>query len=215
MFGLGLGQLGLSNFGPAVPPVPISRVGGAVGTNTATVPAHVVGDWILCFGFNGSGTLLPGLPTGFTGKAIDVATGTGCRARLSVFRAIDSSTVIGVLANCTACVVEVYRGVSSIPASGTGGNDIDLLSQTTATYVSTALTGPGATSWVVQFCGAVQVDNATQTPPTGFTFRDTQSGTGKASAHDSNGAIGAWVDRTVALGGTAGGWITGGIELID
>jgi len=185
----------------------ISYVGGASGTNTATMPAHQAGDIIILQAFRDGSTTLPTSVGGW--NQISDGTGTTCCSRVAYKIAASGSEVVGTWTNATSVTVAVYRnavGIGGFAAqSGTAG---------TITYPAITMQRTNGTSWVAAVAGHRSINVALETPPTGMTNRVTVvDATDEAASHDTNGGVSSWSSTGVTGGGTASGWRTVVVEL--
>ena len=146
---------------------PITFVGSAAGTDSATLPTHVKDDVIVAFAYRAGSQTAPTLPDGWTGVTTEAHEDSGneCAARVAYRVATDGSTVSGSWTNANHVLFSIYRGVSitsPIVKSGTWSGAGDW-------YRFGTLTDTLATSWVATFGG----HNAT-----GFDFTQDMAGRG-------------------------------------
>jgi hypothetical protein len=185
----------------------ISYVGGASGTNTATMPAHQAGDLIIVQAFRDGSTTLPTAVSGWT--QISDGTGTTCCSRVAYKIAASGSEVVGTWTNATSVTVTIYRN-----AVGIGGFAAQSGTSGTITYPAITMQRTNGTSWVAAVAGHRSINVALETPPTGMTNRITVvDATDEAAAHDTNGGVSSWSSTGVTGGGTSSGWRTVVVEL--
>ena len=181
----------------------IAYVGQASGVNSATLPAHQAGDLILAFAFNNASATAPTLPTGWTG--IGVQFGIACYGRLSYKVAPTNSETTGTWTNATTVIFLIYRGVDVKNITG-----LEISSIGTATSVTYPANGFWkGLSRVVAFVGHRSADTSIETPPTGLSLVvDAVDANDEAAAfHSTVDNYGDWPATSVAVGGTASGWI--------
>lgn len=189
--------------------MPISLVGTATGTTTATPPAHQTGDLFLVFAFRDGSTSAPSLATGFT----SVATSSGNTTSFRVGRkfATSAADTVGTWSSATSLILIVLRGVNT--TTPTGGTGTSTGSSTTITYNSVTLADSSGTSWVMAFAGHRSADVAIETVPSGMTLTaSVADATDEAVAHRLEGAT-SFTSRTAAVGGTSSGWISSSVEI--
>lgn len=184
----------------------ISYIGGAVGTTTATIPAHQAGDLIVAFAFRSGSTTLPTLPTGWT--SIQTGAAQTAASRLAYRVATDNTTTTGTWTNAGRLVIHVYRGATTPGASvapSTGAS-------TTVTFPALTLQQAGS-SWVARFAGH---RTSTNLPvPTGSTQRQLTGNTPIAAGNDSNGTVASNPTATNVTVNASSGWHAYTVELRD
>jgi hypothetical protein len=183
-------------------------IGAAVGTTTATIPAHQAGDLLIAFAFRSGSTTLPTMPS--TPAWVQVRTGAAQTAasRVAYFMATGSGTVSGTWTNAGRLIILVYRGAFGVGASSNVG------SGSSTNVALPALTLQEATSWVLRL--AAHRTSASLSLPSGNTSRSTTAGNPIAAAWDSNAELGT-VDAPV-LASTASatsGWHAYTVELLE
>lgn len=189
----------------------LSYVGGATGTNSATLPAFNVGDIAIVFAYRDGSNTPPTLATGWT--TILGATGANTNSARSGSRVLQSGdTTTGTWTNATSVIVHVYRatdGTASIGASARGSG-----SSTTITYPAVTLQDTSGNSWGVRFAGHRSTNVAIETAPSGYTNRTSVSdATDEAAGFDTDGGITSQSSGTASVGGTASGFEAHTIEL--
>lgn len=199
--------------------MPISFVGSAAGTNTATPPTHKIGDLMIVFAFRDGSITNPtigtGSPTTFT-TITNTTDGTSCSVSAGWKRCASTSETVGTWTNSSRLICVVYRGQLD---SGTPIGTFAATSGTTSTvtYTSRTLANSNVigSSWFCAFAGISTVDTSLETPPTGMTLRQNNvDATAEASAFDTNGpATADWPSTNVAAGGTNGNWVSMVIEI--
>ncbi len=191
----------------------ISYVGGAVGTNSATLPSFNSGDVAICFAFRDGSTTNPTVPAGWT-NITNTADGTTCSASCGWRRLVNGDTTTGTWTNASRVVVQVYRGCEPfITPVGGGANGAGTTN--TLNYAAVTMTRSDGTSWVAAFIGHRSVNVTTETAPGAMSNR--QNGvdaTAEASGHDTNGGVSSWSSTNVAASGTASGWVSRTVELL-
>lgn len=182
----------------------ITRVGVATGDTSATLPAHQIGDLIIGFAFRDGSTTNPTLPAGWT--SVSSRDGTSCSATLGYKIAESAAETTGTWTNASNVAFVVYRNCHA-----TGVFDSAWLSGTTNTinYDGANLTTGSSRTWVVAFAGHRSIDTSLQTAPTQLTNVATAvNATSEIAIHDTNAEVSTFTNTSVAVGGTASGWIT-------
>jgi hypothetical protein len=193
--------------------VSISRVGSATGVTSCTVPTHAVGDLILIFAFRDGSTTAPTLPAGFT--SLTTKAGTTCSARVGYKFATATNDASGTWTNATEVVCHVYTGTNSTP------NLLNFNSNAGTTNAANfpAFTGfaKNAASWIVGFIGHRSIDQNLDTavPATMTNVASVVDATASAASHDTNGPVSSWSSTNVTLTGTASGWVSIPVEVVD
>lgn len=189
----------------------ISFVGQATGTTSATLPAHIPGDLIIAFAFVDGSNTAATLPGGWTNISNDGA--NTCAGRIAWKKAASSSETSGTWTSATSVVFLVYRGNYSLSV---GNSATNTASSTTVNYPALTLTDADGSSWVVGVAGHRSTNTALETPPTGMTNRATAvDATDEVAGHDTNGGVTSWVSRNVTAGGTASGYRSYVIEVVE
>lgn len=188
----------------------ISRVGSAVGTTSATPPAHQAGDVFLAFAYRDGSTTAPTLPSGWTSIQASGANTNSMRAAFKV-AAGASETVTG-FTSATSLVLGVYRGVDQ--ADPIGGSAITGGASTTITYPAVTMDRSDGSSWVVGGGGHRSTNVAIQTAPSGMTnVTSVSDATDEAALHDTNAGVSSWSATGASVGGTSRGWRAITVEL--
>lgn len=193
--------------------MPISYVGQATGTTSATLPTHQANDLIIGFAYRDGSTTAPTIPSGWT----TIASGTGGggsnnSSSLAYIVASGAGTSSGTWTNATGVVFQVYRG--ALTSSPIGANASQNGSTASVTYPALTLTVTNGSSWVAGFAGHRSVDTNLQNAPTGMTNRATRVDTVcEVAGHDTNGGVSSWSAQSVSVGGTASNWITRVVEI--
>ena len=180
-------------------------VGSAKGTNTATAPAHAIGDILVVCATRNASVTPPGVGSGFTSLGTKVQ---GTYSSVIGFKiATSTSDATGTWTNATETIVQVYRPTSGrttgIGASASGGG-----TSSPAVYPALTLTGVGTSSWVVFFGGAKGASTTIDNVPSGATLRQDEIGTGELAGFDTNGPVSSRSSSNVTYTGTATDWIT-------
>lgn len=191
----------------------ISYVGGASGTNSATLPTFQSGDIAIVFAFRDGVATAPSLPTGWTNIA-NAAANT-CAFRAGWRRLINSDTTTGTWTNATTTMVQVYRGcepfITPIGGGATGSGTVN----TAVPMTTFTMTRGNGTSWVAGFVGHRSTDTDLGTAWTGMTSRlNPADATDEGGGQDTNGGVASWSTVTRNIGGTASGWYTRTIEIL-
>lgn len=187
----------------------ITYVGQATGVNSATLPAHQVGDLILAFGFNDINTTSITLPAGWT--SIGTSSFNTVASVLGYKVAASNSETSDTWTNATTVIFLVYRGVDV-----TGIASCDTITSGTAANVSYPANGFWkGLSRVVAFAGHRSTDTALGTPPSGLSLIvNPADATDEAAAfHSTVDNYGDWPVTSVAVGGTAAAWHTYALRL--
>lgn len=193
-----------------------TRVGSATGSNTATMPAHAVGDLIVALAFRDGSTTAPTIPSeGWTPLAASNASvsqsGTSCSAVFVAKIADSTSENVGTFTNATFVGVVVYRAASD---KKLGIGTWALQAGTAASVTYSGINQVGAPSWVGAMAGHRSVNTNLQNAPTGMSNVDSfVDATNEGAIHDTNGTAASWSSQNVAVGGTASGWITAVYEI--
>lgn len=186
----------------------ITRIGSAVGTTSAVLPAHQVGDLILIFAYRDGNNTAPSLPSGYKNIVSNGANTNSLRVGYKF--ATSTSETSGTWTSATSVVAIVYRG-ASIGASAVGGT-----TSTTVTYPALTLRRTNNTSWVVGGAGHRSVDTNVQNAPSGMTnVNSVLDATDELAVHDTNTTVSSWSSTNVSVGGTSSGWRSAVIELVD
>lgn len=192
----------------------ISYVGGANGTNTATLPAFKADDVAIVFAFRDGSTTNPTIPGTFTSIS-NTADGTSCSASIGWRRLVASDTTVGTWTNASRTVVVVYRGCL---ASGTpvGGGANGAGTTNTVNYAAVTMTNSSGSSWVVGLVGHRSTDTTIDSAAiSGMTNRTSgANATAEAAAWDTNGGVSSWSSTNQSISGTASGWVTRTVELL-
>lgn len=191
----------------------LSYVGGAVGTNTATLPAFNSGDIAIVFAFRDGSTTNPSIPATFT-QISNTADGTSCSASVGWRRLVNGDTTVGTWTNASRTVCLIYRGSEPF-ITPVGGFATNAGTTNTTNFPTVTMTRGNGTSWVIGFIGHRSVNEDIETAPSGMTNR--QNGvdaTAEASGHDTNGGVASWSSTNRASSGTASGWVTCMVEIL-
>lgn len=194
--------------------MPISYVGGAAGTNSATLPSFAGGDIALVFAFRDGSVTNPSVPAGWT-SITTTLDGTTCSATIGWRRLIASDTTTGTWTNASRVVVVVYRGCEPfVTPVGSGANGSGATN--TVAYTTFTLARTNGTSWVVGLVGHRSVDTTIDSAAiSGMTARVSGvNATAEAAAWDTNGAVSSWSTTNQTITGTASGWVTRTVELL-
>jgi hypothetical protein len=200
--------------------VAISYVGGATGITSVTMPAHQAGDLLLAFAYRDGSNLAPSLPAGWSspdaiGNGV-TNTGNTQGARIGFKFATSSSETSGTWTNATGLIIHVYRGVSQ-------RSPIQIIDWVNAASSLAMTYGPldvlirnDGTSWVVAFAGHRSQNAAVNTAPSGLTNRtDYSDATNHVAGHDTNGGVTTAATYSNTVSGTANGYITCVLDLIE
>ena len=194
----------------------VEYVGGAVGTNTATLPSFSPGDIAVVFAFRDGSATNPTIPGTFT-SITNTTDGTSCSVSMGWRRLVSGDTTVGTWTNASRVSVAVYRGLKQI------GTPVGALSAgantTNASYAFPALTlsNSDGTSWVMRAAGHRSTNQQIETAPSGYTNRAASSGvdaTAETGLHDSNGGVSSVTSGSVTISGTASGWVATSLELL-
>lgn len=191
----------------------ITQIGSASGTNTATFPAHQIGDLLLVFAYRDGSTTLPGIPAGWADFAVISGSSNSNGARLHAKIATSASETVGTWSNATSVIVVVYRatGIIGIGASAQLGG-----TSTIIPYAGLTLVNTDNTSGVVAFAGHRSPDTNLQIAPTGMSnFMSNTDATDKVVAHQTNGLVSSWSATSVDVGGTSIGYRTIVVEITE
>ena len=194
---------------------PLSFVGSATGTTSATMPAHQAGDLILCWAYRDGSNTLPTLPSGQNWTTLNGVTGANTNSAYLVGKiATSSSEGVGTFTSATSVIVQVYRPRSgytatwSAVAANTGAS-------TTVNYPALTLQTGDGSSWVAAFSGHRSTNTSLETPPAGMTLRSTVvDATDEAAGFDTNGGVASWPSTNVSVGGTSSGWRSAVVEIV-
>ena len=194
--------------------MPITYVGGAAGTNTATLPGFQSGDIAICFAFRDGNVANPTVPGTFT-TITNTADGTTCSVSVGWRRLIYTDTTVGTWTNASRVVVVIYRGCEPFITPVGGGAD-NAGTTNTVNYPTFTLTRTNGTSWVVGLVGHRSVDTTVDSAAiSGMTARTGGvDATAEAHAWDTNGAVSSWASTNQTITGTASGWQTRMVELL-
>lgn len=186
----------------------ISFVGSATGVDTATMPAHQAGDYIIVSAYKSNGSSLIIEPSGYTrvnrhGNGLSPAF-----SRCLAYKvAVSGSELVGTFAGATSVVVSVYRGLIGV---GAWINN-DSQSTSSANYPAIAL--QSSSSWVFAAGGVSSVSSNIDTPPAGVVSRGGGIiGSEEHCTFDTDGVVATWTSKSVSLG-AAYRWGTYVLEL--
>lgn len=194
--------------------MPISFVGFAAGTTSATLPAFNPGDVAVCYAFRDGSTTNPTIPGTFQ-TITNTSDGTTCSASIGWRRLVEGDTTTGTWTNATRVVVVVYRGCEPfITPIGGGANNAGTTN--TVNYAAVTMTRGDGTSWVVGLVGHRSIDTTIDsTAISGMTQRGGGvDANAEAHAWDTNGGVASWSSTNQGISGTASGWITRTVELL-
>lgn len=198
----------------------ISRVGAnAAEATTVTIPSgHQNGDLLIMFAFQDGTVTNPTVPAGWTILS-DTLDGTLCSVSLAWRVATSGSVTSGTWTGATGLLCVAYRGTATNKAplgpSGPSNAYFNSAVGTTSPISFGVLAGVGRSSWVVSFF-AHRSTNVSQGIPSGLSNVFTLTGTlVKMVACDSAAPLtqDGWPLTTVAITGTASGWITCNLEI--
>lgn len=191
----------------------LSFVDKATGTTSATLPTFANGDLALVFAFRDGSTTPPSIPTGWT-QILTRGTTTSCSQAVGWRRLQTGDTSTGTWTNATSVVVHIYR--SSTTRACVGGSASNGGTTNTINYPAVTMQRTDSTSWVAGFCGHRSTNQNIEVAPSGMTARsDTADATDEAAGHDTNGAVSAWNSTNFTGTGTASGWQSATIEIVE
>jgi hypothetical protein len=192
----------------------LSYVGGAAGTNSATLPSFQSGDIAVVFAFRDGSTANPTVATGWT-SITNTADGTTCSASVGWRRLVYTDTTTGTWTNASRVVVVVYRGGEPF-ITPTGGGANGTSTANTVAYNTFTLTRTNNTSWVIGFVGHRSVDTTIDSASiSGMTARVSGvDATAEAAAWDTNGTVSSWATTNQTITGTASGWVSRTVEIM-
>lgn len=183
---------------PLIRPSPISFIGAANGTNTATLPAHVAGDLIVVVAINTTNTTAPTLISGFTTDS-SIVVGSG-RRQVMWKIATSSGETIPAITNCNICVAAVYRGTRQISPLANNAS-VTASSTSTLTYSAIAALKADGSSWVFGVGATPNTTTTIENAPLNMTLRNNPTvGSWEVAIFDTNGGVGLFSSRSVALG---------------
>lgn len=193
--------------------MPLSYVGGAAGTTSATLPTFQSGDLALVFAFRDGSTTNPTVPSGWN-TITNTSDGTTCSVSVGWRRLVYTDTTTGTWTNATRVVVLVWRGSEPfITPVGGGANSAGTTS--TTTFPAVAMTRTDGTSWVVGFIGHRSTDTDIEIAPAGMTARaGGVDANAEAHGHDTNGGVSSWSSTNRTASGTASGWVSRTQEIL-
>lgn len=199
--------------------MPVSFVGAAGGTTSATIPAHLPGDLIICFAFRDGSVTNPtigtGSPTTWT-TITNTTDGTSCSVSAGWKIAATNAETTGTWTNASRLIVGVWRGqlntATPIGTFAPGAGTTDPVNYPARTLAASNIIG---SSWFCAFAGHRSVDTNLGTAPSGMTNRlNGVDATCEMALHDTNGpATANWPSTNVTVSGTASGWQTMVIEI--
>lgn len=194
---------------------PLSFVGSATGTTSATMPAHQAGDLILCWAYRDGSNTLPTLPSGQNWSILNGVTGANTNSAYLVAKvAASSSEAVGTFTSATSVVVQVYRPRTGYTATW-GAVAANTGASTTVNYPALTLQTGDGSSWVAAFSGHRSTNTSLETPPAGMTLRSAVvDATDEAAGFDTNGGVAAWPSTNVSVGGTSSGWRSAVAEIV-
>lgn len=185
--------------------------GGATGTDSATLPAHAVGDLIVGYAFRESIASAPGLGAGFTSLGTQTNAAALVGARVGYRVATVTNTATGTWTGAHKCVFVIYSGaaIGSVSVGATGDD---------TSYVTYGALSPSVfneSSLIIGLAGH-SLSCSLETPPTGMVNRqNASSAAGEAAAHESTAGRFTWPSTNVEVGGSGAqeGWITFMVEI--
>jgi hypothetical protein len=184
---------------------PISFIGSAGGTDSATVPTHQAGDLIIVSAFINASASVPRYPDESGWSPIHCFTGSSASFMIAYKFAASSSEVTGTWSNAGEMIVAVYRNVDAISPVGSSARTNAI--STTVTYPALTMHNSTGTSWVVGIAGHRSLNTALETAPTGMINRIVQnSGSAEIAHHDTNNTVSSWSSTNVSVGGTSSNW---------
>ena len=192
----------------------ITFVGQAVGTTSAALPSFNAGDLAVVFAFRDGSTTAPSIPAGWT-NITTRGTTTSCSQRLGYRILKTGDTTTGTWTNATHVGVIVYR--SSTGMVFPGGFATNGGTTNTANFPAVTFLRGDGTSWAAGFIGHRSTDQNVATPPSGMTnrYHDDAGATDDAAGHDTNGGVSTWGSTNETLTGTASGWQSAVLEIIE
>ena len=194
--------------------MPITYVGVAAGTNSATLPAFESGDVAVCFAFRDGNTTNPSVPATFT-NITNTSDGTSCSVSVGWRRLVYTDTTTGTWTNASRVVVGVYRGCEPfITPVGGGANAAGTTN--TVSYNTFTMTRSDNTSWVLGLVGHRSIDTTIDSAAiSGMTQRGGGvDATAEAHLWDTAGTVSSWSSQNQSITGTASGWVTRTVELL-
>lgn len=194
--------------------MPISYVGGAAGTTSATLPSFQSGDVAVVHAFRDGSATNPTVPAGWT-TITNTADGTSCSSSIGWRRLAVGDTTTGTWTNASRVTVTVYRGCEPfITPVGGGANGAGTTN--TVNYAAVTMTRADSTSWVLGLVGHRSVDTTIDSAAiSGMTARTGGvDATAEAHAWDTNGGVSSWSSTNQTITGTASGWVTRTVELL-
>lgn len=190
----------------------VSHVGTCTpGTTSCTLPAHSIGDVVICAAFRDGSNTAPTVPTGDGYTSLVSGGGNSCSIVIGYLVADTTTEVSGTWTNASSTICGVYSGVLSIGGSSeTGG------SSATVTYPGVS-PFTGATSYIFSSCGHRSVNtNLDTTAPAPLTFRQGVSdAVDDMNTADTAAAVSSFADTTQATGGTSSGFRCASAELVE
>lgn len=195
--------------------MPISYIGSATGTTSATLPSHEAGDLILAFAYRDGSTTVPTQPSGVNWSSVATANnGNTNSSRLGYKIAQSSSETTGTWTNATSVIFAVYRGVKQSTPLGVNAGTND--SSSTISFPALSLSVTNGSSWVVGFAGHRSTNVAIDTAPSSMINRNSVSdATDEAAIHDTDGGVTSWSAETASVGGTSSGWSARTVEILE
>lgn len=193
----------------------ISRI-SAVSAEAASVTlgTHTTGDLILIFAYRDGSNTAPSLPAGYTTIEAGGANTNSIRAGFKV--ATSSSETSGTWTNATHVVAHVYRGVSTATVP-VGAYIRSHGSSTSPSFGGITMQNTAGTSWIAGFVGCRSIDttNIAEPAATMTNISSLLGATSDIAYHDTNGGVTSFSTDTVPVGGTASGWTTFVVEILD
>lgn len=192
---------------------PVLRfMGFATGTTSVTMPTHKAGDLLVAFAYRDGSNTLPTLGSGWT--SIQAPTGANTNsARLAYIVATGTSHSPGTWTSTTSLIIAAYRPRPGLTLS-VGASTTSTGTATSISYPTFAFQDTSGNSWGVAFGGHRSTNTTVENPPTGMIYRGgVVDATDEAAMFDTNGGVTGWAGTTVALGGTASGWVSMVMEI--
>ena len=195
----------------AAPTSNISVIGTAVGTTTATMPTHAIGDLILLYVHDDGSSTIPGMPSGYTTINSE---GNSNSANILAYKvALSTSETIGTIGGgVDSVILAVIRGHNGVGATSKSSG----ASGTVLSYQTVSMVQTNGTSWVFGFGATRAGDSAIEAAPSGMTNRTSaKDATDGAAMHDTNAGVTGWAGATASIGGTSSVWKTIVAEILS
>lgn len=185
----------------------VAATNTTTSTDTITLPAQQVGDFVIVVGYRAVNNTPVDMPTGLGSDgwtSVADASLTGTSYRIIWHRSTAAKTSV-TMPNAQVLIAAVYRG-----ADGIGAVVADTDTGTAIDFSPLTALRPDATSWGLAFVGHRTATNI-ETPPTGLTNRASAGNNPEIALHDLNAGFSTYAGGTHTAN-ASGEWFTVMVE---